>query len=192
MLMIKYCELYWSFFKIGTFTIGGGYAMLPLMQREVVEQHRWMDDSDFLDVVALAQSMPGVFAVNVAALTGYRLRGLAGAAAAIMGNVMMPIVFILLLAMFFGAFRDNPVVERIFLGLRPAVVALIAAPVFDLWRKEIGKLRSGDGKRTLEWLAVILIPLLTALLVWLLGVNPILVVVGAAMLGLLFGKHKSH
>ena len=61
MLMIKYCELYWSFFKIGTFTIGGGYAMLPLMQREVVEQHRWMDDSDFLDIVALAQSMPGVF-----------------------------------------------------------------------------------------------------------------------------------
>lgn len=174
--MIKYCDLFWSFFKIGTFTIGGGYAMLPLMQREVVDRHRWMDEAAFLDCVALAQAMPGVFAVNMAALTGQRLRGRRGAAAAIVGNILMPVVFILLLAMFFRAFRGNMVVEHIFLGLRPCVVALIAAPVFNLARKM--QLRWRDA-----W-----IPVATALLVWLLGVNPILVVVVAAILGLAFGK----
>ena len=174
--MVKYCDLFWSFFKIGTFTIGGGYAMLPLMQREVVDRHGWMDETSFLDNVALAQAMPGVFAVNMAVLTGQRLRGWRGATAAVVGNILMPIVFILLLAMFFRAFRDNPVVERIFLGLRPCVVALIAAPVFNLARK-----------MKLGWRDV-WIPVVCALLIWLLGVNPIIVVLAAALLGLIFSK----
>lgn len=177
--MVKYCELFWSFFKIGTFTIGGGYAMLPLMQREVVDRHGWMDATGFLDVVALSQSMPGVFAVNVAALTGYRLRGPGGAAAAIAGNIMMPIVFILLLAMFFRTFRGNTYVEHVFMGLRPAVVALIAAPVFNLARK------MQLGWRT-AW-----IPVVCALAIWLLGVSPVLVILAAALLGLIYTKIRS-
>lgn len=174
--MVKYCDLFWSFFKIGTFTIGGGYAMLPLMQREVVDRHGWMDETSFLDNVALAQAMPGVFAVNMAVLTGQRLRGWRGATAAVVGNILMPIVFILLLAMFFRAFRDNPVVERIFLGLRPCVVALIAAPVFNLARK-----------MKLGWRDV-WIPVVCSLLIWLIGMNPIIVVLAAALLGLIFSK----
>ena len=150
--------------------------MLPLMQREVVDRHGWMDETSFLDNVALAQAMPGVFAVNMAVLTGQRLRGWRGATAAVVGNILMPIVFILLLAMFFRAFRDNPVVERIFLGLRPCVVALIAAPVFNLARK-----------MKLGWRDV-WIPVVCALLIWLLGVNPIIVVLAAALLGLIFSK----
>lgn len=181
--MVKYCELFWSFFKVGTFTIGGGYAMLPLMQREIVDRHGWMDETSFLDCVAFAQAMPGVFAVNVASLTGQRLRGKRGSAVAIAGNIMMPIVFILLLAMFFRAFRDNVYVSRIFLGLRPCVVALIAAPVFTLARKM--RIRWQDA-----W-----IPVVCALLVWLFGVNPVLVVFAAILIGLIFGgfatKHTS-
>ncbi len=150
--------------------------MLPLMQREVVDRHGWMDETSFLDNVALAQAMPGVFAVNMAVLTGQRLRGWRGATAAVVGNILMPIVFILLLAMFFRAFRDNPVVERIFLGLRPCVVALIAAPVFNLARK-----------MKLGWRDV-WIPVVCSLLIWLIGMNPIIVVLAAALLGLIFSK----
>ena len=174
--MVKYCDIFWSFFKIGTFTIGGGYAMIPLMQREFVEKRHWMSEEEFLDEVALSQTMPGVFAVNMATVTGYRLMKWRGALVAIAGNIMMPVVFILLLALFFRAFRENVVVERLFMGLRPAVVALIAAPVFTLARN------AGISWRNV-W-----IPVVSALLVWLLGVSPVLVVSGAVLLGWLFRK----
>ena len=169
--MAKYCDIFWSFFRIGTFTVGGGYAMIPLMQREMVERHGWMSEEEFLDYVALSQAMPGVFAVNMATVTGMRLRGKGGAVAAIAGNIVMPIVFILLLAIFFRTFRDNVIVSRIFLGLRPAVVALIAAPVFTLAR---------SAKVT--WRTV-WIPVVCALLIWLFGVSPVIVILAAALLG---------
>lgn len=174
----KYCDIFWSFFKVGTFTIGGGYAMIPLMQRELVERHRWIGEEDFLDQVALSQAMPGVFAVNMATMTGYRLRGVRGAVAAIVGNVMMPIIFILALAVFFRAFREVPVVEHIFMGLRPCVVALIAAPVFTM-------AKSAKVTWSNVW-----IPVASALLIWLLGVSPIIIVLAAAILGLLYSKIK--
>ena len=172
----KYCDIFWSFFKVGTFTIGGGYAMIPLMQCEIVERHRWIGEEEFMDQVALSQAMPGVFAVNMATMTGYRLRGVRGAVVAIVGNVLMPIVFILVLAMFFRAFREVPAVERIFMGLRPAVVALIAAPVFTM-------AKSAKVAWSNVW-----IPVVSALLIWLFGVSPIVVVLGAALLGYLYSK----
>ena len=172
----KYCDIFWSFFKVGTFTIGGGYAMIPLMQREIVERHRWIGEEEFMDQVALSQAMPGVFAVNMATMTGYRLRGVRGAVVAIVGNVLMPIVFILALAMFFRAFREVPAVERIFMGLRPAVVALIAAPVFTM-------AKSAKVAWSNVW-----IPVVSALLIWLFGVSPIVVVLGAALLGYLYSR----
>lgn len=148
--------------------------MIPLMQRELVERHSWMSDEEFLDQVALSQTMPGVFAVNMAAMTGSRLRGGWGSVAAIAGNVFMPIIFILLLAIFFRTFRDNVIVERIFLGLRPAVVALIAAPVFTM-------AKSANVTWNNVW-----IPVVSALLIWLVGVNPMIVVLVAALLGYLY------
>ena len=177
--MPKYKDIFLSFFRVGAFTIGGGYAMIPLMQRELVERHHWLTDEEFLDQVALSQAMPGVFAVNMATVVGQRLRGFRGALTAIVGNIVMPIVFILLLAVFFRAFRDNVIVSRIFLGLRPAVVALIAAPVFTLAR---------SAKVT--W-STVWIPILSALLIWLLGVNPVLVVLAAALLGYLYSLKQS-
>ena len=170
--------------------------MLPLMQRELVERHRWLTEEEFLDQVALSQAMPGVFAVNMAAMTGTRLRGFGGAAVAIVGNILMPILFILLLAVFFRAFRGNVYVDRIFLGLRPAVVALIAAPVFALWKNEKRKVKSETANashvlRLTSYLSLYLIPILSALLIWLFGVSPILVVLAAALLGLIYGKLKT-
>lgn len=124
--------------------------------------------------------MPGVFAVNMATVTGQRLRGGWGAAAAVAGNIMMPIVFILLLAVFFRAFRENVIVERVFMGLRPAVVALIAAPVFTM-AKSAG----------VTW-SNVWIPVVSALLIWLLGVSPVIVVLAAALGGYLFSRLRSN
>ena len=174
-MMAKYCELFTTFFKVGTFTTGGGYAMIPLIQREVVERRRWLSDTEMLDVLALSQTLPGILAANIAALVGQRLRGTRGALVSVAGNILMPIVFILLIALFFRQFKDNPTVEAIFMGIRPAVVALIAAPVFTLARK------AGVTIKTV-W-----IPLLAALLISLFGISPILVILAAILLGGLFG-----
>lgn len=173
-MMIKYCDLFWSFFKVGTFTIGGGYAMIPLMQRELVDRRKWISEEEFIDEVALSQTLPGVFAVNMASMVGYRRARVGGSVAAVLGNIMMPIVFILLLAIFFRSFRDNVYVSRIFMGLRPAVVALIAAPVFRMAKTAKVSWRN-------VW-----IPVVAALLIWLCGVNPIFVVLAAFAGGLLY------
>ncbi|MBR3411193.1 MAG: chromate transporter [Bacteroidales bacterium] len=176
--MVKYCELFYSFLKIGTFTIGGGYAMIPLMEQELVDRRHWMSRDEFLDQLALSQSMPGVLAVNMATGLGYRLRGLRGAISAIAGNILMPIIFILILAILFRHFRENVIVERFFMGVRPAVVALIAAPVFRL---------AQSAKIT--W-ATCWIPILSALLIWLFDVSPILIILAAVALGFAYGRIK--
>lgn len=174
--MIKYCDIFWSFFKIGTFTIGGGYAMIPLMEEEIVAKHGWLSQEEFLDQVALSQSLPGVLAVNMATGVGYRLKGLKGAILAVAGNIMMPIIFILLLAMVYQLFRENRFVEYFFMGVRPAAVALIAAPVFKL-------AQSAQVRLSNCW-----IPILCALLIWAFGVNPIMVILLAVLLGIVWSK----
>ena len=174
--MVKYCELFYSFLKIGTFTVGGGYAMIPLMEEELVDKRQWMSREEFLDQLALSQSMPGVLAVNMATGLGYRLRGMLGAVSAIAGNIVMPIVFILVLALLFREFRDNVYVERFFMGVRPAVVALIAAPVFRLGQS--AKIGWKDC-----W-----IPIVAALLIWLFDVSPILIILAAVALGFAYGR----
>ena len=147
--------------------------MIPQMQRELVDRRHWVEADEFMDYVAVSQAMPGVFAVNMATIVGYNLRGIAGAITAIIGNILMPIVFILLLAMFFRAYSDNVYVEHIFMGLRPAVVALVAAPVFTM-------ARSADISWRNSW-----IPIVAALLIWLLGMNPVYVILIAASAGCL-------
>ena len=174
--MVKYCELFYSFLKIGTFTVGGGYAMIPLMEEELVDKRQWMSREEFLDQLALSQSMPGVLAVNMATGLGYRLRGMRGAVSAIAGNIVMPIVFILVLALLFREFRDNVYVERFFMGVRPAVVALIAAPVFRL------------GQSAMIGWKDCWIPIVAALLIWLFDVSPILIILAAVALGFAYGR----
>ena len=180
-------QLFVSFFKIGVFTIGGGYAMIPLMEEELVERRRCLSRVEFLDLMALSQAMPGVFAVNMATSVGYRLRGIPGTVCAIAGNILVPVLLILLLAMFFRHFRDNDIVNRVFMGIRPAVVALIAAPVFRL-AKDAG----------LSW-RTCWVPLLAALLIWVLGVSPVWIIVATILIGIVWGRievcrdsHKGH
>ena len=173
-----FLQLFWSFFKIGSFTIGGGYAMVPIIEEELVRKRRWIESSEFVDMLALSQSAPGILAVNISIATGYRIRGIGGAITATLGTVLPSFIIILLIAMFFQRFQDNEVVERIFKGIRPAVVALIAAPVFKL-----GK--SARINRHNLW-----IPIVAALLIWLLDFSPIWVVLFAGIGGYAYGAIK--
>jgi chromate transporter len=169
-----YRDLFTVFFRIGAFTIGGGLAMLPLIEAEVVNRKKWITKEDFTDLLAATQTLPGVIAVNIAVGVGYRLKGLKGALTAVAGAVIAPFFAILALALFFKSFRDNPVVERIFLGMRPVVVALIAVPVITTMRA-IG-------------LTVVtgLIAASSALLIWLFGVSPVWVILTAGLGGYLW------
>lgn len=124
-------NLFLTFMKIGAFTFGGGWAMISIIQREVVDKHRWLDTEEFLDLLAVAQSLPGILAVNIAVSVGDKLRGLRGSLAAAAGTILPCFLIILTIAIFLtpDLITGNPVVAAIFKGIRPAVVALIVAPV---------------------------------------------------------------
>ena len=169
-------KLFTTFFRIGLFTFGGGYAMIPLIENDVVEKNGWLQKGEFIDLLAVAQSAPGVFAVNMSVFVGYRLRGVAGALSAAFGCVMPSVVIILLIALFFQRFRHIEVVNNIFLGIRPVVVALIAVPVFNVAKS------ANISMRTI-W-----VPVLSALLIVAFGVSPIYVIIVAGAAGFIWGK----
>ena len=148
--------------------------MLPLMEAELTAKRNWISKQDFLDLTALAQAAPGILAVNMAIFVGYKLRGLRGAVCAAFGAVLPSFIIILLIAVFFHNFRDNQIIERIFKGIRPAVVALIAVPVFRLGKS------AGITWKTI-WF-----PVLCALLVWLMHISPVYIVLLAGLGGWLF------
>ena len=126
---MMFWKLFWTYIKIGTFTIGGGYAMLPLIEREVVDKHHWIDGQEFLDMIALAQAAPGLIAVNSAIFIGWKIYGWRGIVATVLGAILPSFIIILLIAMVFRDIHEYPMVEAVFKGVRPAVVALIAATV---------------------------------------------------------------
>ncbi|MBQ7511753.1 MAG: chromate transporter [Prevotella sp.] len=173
-------KIYWdsflTFFRIGLFTLGGGYAMIPLIEEEVVNKHRWVSKEEMLDLIAIAQSCPGVFAINIAIFIGYKLNKVRGAIATAAGTALPSFLIILVIAMFFHQFEDNKVVAALFRGIRPAVVALIAVPTFNLAKQ--AKLN-----RYTIW-----IPIVAALAIWLLGVSPIWIIILAGLGGFLWGK----
>lgn len=164
-------QLFTIFFKIGAFTVGGGYAMIPLIEAEIVTKKGWVAKEDFLDLLAIAQSAPGVFAVNIAIFIGYRLRGVRGCLVTALGAILPSFLIILCIALFFLRFKENPTVEAIFKGIRPAVVALIAAPTFNL-------AKAAKINRYTIW-----IPIISALLIWLLGFSPIWIILLAGIGG---------
>lgn len=177
----KLSEAFVAFFKIGLFTIGGGYAMIPLIEKEVVEKRHWIDRDEFLDLMAVAQSAPGVFAVNLSIFIGYKKNGVKGSVACAVGNVLPSVLIILLIALFFQQFKGHDFIENVFKGIRPAVVALILVPTFKM-------ARTAKVNRYNVW-----IPIATALLIWMLGVSPIYVIMAGIIGGIakhLFGKQK--
>ncbi len=169
-------KLFTTFFKIGAFTFGGGWAMISIIEREIVDKHKWIDKTEFLDLLAVAQSMPGILAVNISVVIGDKLRSLKGSLAAASGTIMPSFLIILLIAMFLtpDLITGNPVISSIFKGIRPAVVALIVAPVITS-AKSAG----------LSWKTV-WIPVAVALLIWskipYLS-NPILYIVAGGLIG---------
>lgn len=169
--------LFGTFFKIGLFTFGGGWAMLSIIEKEIVDRHKWLPREEFLDLVAMAQSLPGILAVNMAIAIGDRIKGRAGSLSAAIGTILPSFAIILAIAIFLTpeAIKNNPALSAIFKGIRPAVVALILAPVVTTARS--AKLRG--------WLW--LVPPAVALLVWSgwpVVSNPILYIVLGGCVGL--------
>lgn len=160
-------QLFGTFFKIGAFTLGGGYAMLSMVEKAVVDKKQWIPADEFWDMIAIVQSLPGVFAVNTALYVGHRIAGKRGAAAAMMGAIIPSIIIILLLATIFREYRNLPAIERIFKGIRPCVVALILAPSLRMIKSA-----------KINWKTAI-IPIATVALIWWLKVSPAWVILAA-------------
>lgn len=179
--MASLWQIFLVFAKIGSFTIGGGYAMIPLISDEIIKR-KWLPEEDLPDIIALAQSAPGVLAVNMAIFTGYKIRGVKGSIAATLGSVLPSFLIILLIAMLFTNYKDNPVVIKIFKGIRPVVVSLILVPMIKMARK---------GNKT--WWAWA-ISALTLIMVAFLNFSPIyilLVVIVMATLYHLFKERRT-
>ncbi|MBO4475682.1 MAG: chromate transporter [Bacteroidales bacterium] len=153
-------KIFAVFAKIGAFTIGGGYAMIPVIRSEM-SRRGWISEEELPDIVALSQSAPGVMAVNISIFAGYRMRGIPGSIAATLGSITPSFIIILAIAAFFTAFKDNPWVERAFKGIRPAVISLILVPMVDMARKSC--------TAWWKWLLAVLALVLVAFL----GVSPI-------------------
>lgn len=170
-------SLFAAFFKIGAFTFGGGYAMIPLIEREIIERRKWIAQKDFMELLTLAQSAPGPIATNAAVFVGYRTAGLKGAVSAATGAVLPSFIIILLIALYLTGFRDNRYVDAAFKGIRPAVVALIAAPLFNL-------------AHGLKWWKLS-VAVATALVVWLLGVSPVWFIMAGALAGIAYAFCQS-
>lgn len=181
--LILYIQMLLKFFltcnKIGAFTLGGGYAMIPIMEREFVDKHQWMDRQEFMDIMVVAQTTPGIFAIDMASHIGYKLRGVWGGIVGALGIALPSIIAIMVIAMFFQNFKDNEYVAKFFRGVRPAVVALIAAPCFKM-------AKTANITWRTAW-----IPVVCAALIWLLGVSPIYIIIAAGLAGYLYGMLNS-
>lgn len=186
--MRVYWQLFTTFFKIGAFTFGGGWAMISIIEKEIVDRHHWLERDEFLDLLAVAQSLPGILAVNIATSIGDRLKGLKGGLVAALGTILPSYVIILAIAIFLTpeTIKNSRVLSSIFMGIRPAVVALIIAPV-------ITTAKAAKLKITTAW-----IPAITALMISLeCGVlsNPVTWIILGALGGYvhwLYSKNAIH
>jgi len=178
--MNELLELYTAFFKIGAVNFGGGYAMLPLLERDLVQDRGWTTTEDLTDYFAIGQCTPGLIALNVATFIGSRRKGIAGAIAATVGFVSVPILIILLIATFLQGFADYPVVQNAFAGIRVCVCVLIIQAVLRLWNKSVV-----DRTTLVLYLAVFLMTALSGVLP--LAVPAAVLVIISGILGVLIG-----
>ena len=178
-------SLFATFFKIGAFTFGGGWAMISIIEREIVDKHHWIEREEFLDLLAIAQSLPGILAVNIATAVGDKIGGARGSIVASAGTILPSFLIILTIAIFLtpDIIKNNKVVSAIFMGIRPAVVALIIAPVI-----------TSAKTAKLQWKTV-WIPFVVALMISLdMGLisNPIFFIVLGGLGGFLFWWLPQH
>ena len=179
-----YVKLFWSFFQVGLFSIGGGYAALPLIHNQVVDMHGWLSMSEFADVITISQMTPGPIAINSATFVGIRIAGLPGAIIATIGCVFPSCVIVLTLAFIYYKFRGLSTVQGVLNGLRPAVIALIASAGLALVELSFwnGKGISGNFQNLDAFAVIIFAIALVILRKW--KVNPVFVMLGAGIIGL--------
>lgn len=172
-----YLQLFLTFFKIGAFTFGGGWAMISIIEKEIVDRHKWLSREEFLDLLAVAQSLPGILAVNISVSVGDRLKGGRGSVVSALGTILPSFLMILFIAIFLtpDLIKSNASLSAVFRGIRPAVVALIVAPV-------ISAARAAKLTKLTVW-----IPIAVALLIWSklpVVSNPIVYIVLGAGIGI--------
>ncbi|MTI66362.1 MAG: chromate transporter [Firmicutes bacterium] len=169
-----YFKLFIIFFKIGAFTIGGGHAMIPLIQNEVVDKNKWLSNDEFLDAIAIAQASPGAVAINTSIFIGYKLNGVLGAFICTLGVSLPSFIIILIVSIFLFKYRKNEVVAKVFLGIKPAVVSLILSAVYKLIKA--AKFKRED----------LIIPILSLLAITFLDISPIIIIIIGALGGIIY------
>lgn len=172
--MRKIIELFISIFKIGAFTFGGGYAMIPLIEEEVVTKRNWIKKEEFMDILVVSQSLPGALAINTSIFLGYKIAGFIGAVAALLAVILPSFMIIILIATFFMKFRDNEIVNAAFKGISAAVPMLVLVGAISLSR--------GLKKNTRTVLTIII----SVIALSFFDINPILIIAIAAIFGILF------
>lgn len=167
-------KLFWAFLKIGTFSFGGGYAMLPFIQKEVVESNGWISMSEFTDIIGISQMTPGPVAINSATFVGYKIDGVLGSIFATLGVVTTSFILVTIISKILNKFKESEVIKGVLLGMRPVLIALIIYAFIDLAKEAYIDLKS------------IIITLIIGVILLSKKVHPILVIVIAAVLGLIF------
>ncbi|QGH35795.1 chromate transporter [Gracilibacillus salitolerans] len=165
-------QIFLSFFKIGPVTFGGGYAMIPMIEREVVQKRKWVKTKEVSEIFAIAESVPGAIAINSATFIGYRLAGVKGAIIAMTGVLLPTFLIVVALSILFLFIKDNPFVESAFVGIRAAIVALIAFAAYKI------------GLTAIYDKTTLVITILTAAILYFLHIHPVLIIVGGIGLGI--------
>ena len=171
--------LFWAFFKLGLFTVGGGYAMIPQMQQIAVEEHHWLTDEEVLDCIAVSQSLPGIIAINMATYIGRKLHGFKGAVTATVGVVLPSFIIITLAVLVLGAIGDNKWVEGAFVGVKAAVCGLIFVSACRLGKQIL--------RTPFQW--IMMIAAFAA--IGFFGVNAVWVILGAAVIGIIYSSARA-
>jgi chromate transporter len=171
-------DLFYTFFKISTFAVGGGPSMLPMIEQYAVHDKKWITEEEYIDMVALAQSIPGPIAVDTSAYVGYKVAGIAGSISAVIGSTLSAFIALLVVAIYFSNINQNKGVEAVFTGIRPAIVALLAVPAFRM-----AKSLKISGK-------TLVIPLVTVVLVSFLNVSAVYIIILSALGGIVYGNVK--
>lgn len=170
--------MFWIFFKIGAFTLGGGFAMIPLMKAEFVDKLKWIDEDEFMDIIAVSQCAPGAVAINSSIYIGYRLYGYTGAVVAALGTVLPSFIIILLVAVVYAEAREIPAVQKAFRGVYTAIVVLILSAAVNL------------RKAAFKSLADVVVAAVCLAALFIYDVHPVFTVLAAGTFGILFNWRK--
>ena len=175
-----YWKLFLSTFVLSAFTFGGGYVIVPLMRKKFVEQYKWIEEEEMLDLVAISQSCPGAIAVNASVLIGYRVGGVLGALSTVLGTSLPPLIILSVISLFYQAFRSNLYVGYALKGMQAGVAAVILDVAYTM---------AADVVKKKQWLPIVIM-VLSFVFAYFFDVNVILIIALCAVVGLIFGRGK--